>query len=181
MIEYVTLILGILIGAVVVYLLLSRRITTIVEGKARDMAIFMFNQQRDQLEQEIHKTYSAKLEEWKAIELITAIKEEREDALSRARAVLKGRIGEQMAPMLPEFVDKYNAADARFIGNPVDYMIFKNLSHVAEGSDEAIELILLDVKSGQYASLTKVQRKIKEAIETGRVKWDMLRLFTPNE
>ena len=41
---------------------------------------------------------------------------------------LKGKIGEQMAPLLEEFYSKYDLADARFIGQPIDYIIFKNLS-----------------------------------------------------
>lgn len=73
----------------------------------------------------------------------------------------------------------YNPADSRFIGSPIDYVIFRNLSRVAEGSEEEIEIVLLDVKAGQQAGLTRVQRKIKEAVEKGRVKWDTLRLLEP--
>lgn len=175
--ELVALLFGILLGLVFAYIFFLRRIETIATARAKELATFMFEQQRAQLEQSIHQIYQAKLNEWKASELAQTVERERQDALDKARVVLKGKIGEQMAPLLPEFVSLYNPADSRFIGSPIDYVIFKNLSRVAEGSEEEIEIVLLDVKAGQQAGLTRVQRKIKEAVEKGRVKWDTLRLL----
>ena len=62
-------------------------------------------------------------------------------------AVLKGKIAEQMAPLLPGFLAKYNPADARFIGSPIDHLIFRNMSQ-GDDSEEPIEIVLLDVKTG---------------------------------
>jgi predicted Holliday junction resolvase-like endonuclease len=70
----------------------------------------------------IEKMYRAELECWKA----GASEEIRKDAVNRSRSTLKGKIAEQIAPMLPEFL--YNPADARFIGSPVDYIIFDGLT-----------------------------------------------------
>ena len=42
----------------------------------------------------------------------------RKDSVNRSRSTLKGRISEQMPPLLPEF--PFASADARFIGNPID-------------------------------------------------------------
>ncbi len=46
----------------------------------------------------------------------------RKETLDRSRGVIKGKIGEQLAPLLPMF--EYNPSDARFIGSPVDYIVF---------------------------------------------------------
>ncbi|MFB0500543.1 MAG: Holliday junction resolvase-like protein, partial [Candidatus Hadarchaeaceae archaeon] len=64
----------------------------------------------------------------------------RREVLERSRAVLKGRIGEQLAPLLPMF--KHEPADARFIGSPVDYLVFDGYK---EG--EPRRIIFLDVKT----------------------------------
>ena len=178
-VDIFALLVGILVGALIIYLVLHRKMCSTVESKAREMSTFMFNQQRSRLESAIHSTYAAKLDEWKATELTMTIRKERGEALDQARTVLKGKIAEQMAPMLPEFVSQYNPAEARFIGSPVDYVIFRNLSKVAEGADEPLEIILLDVKAGLQPVLTRTQKKIKESIEAGKVKWETLHVTMP--
>ena len=60
--------------------------------------------------------FQAEFEQWK----IENDKRLRKAVLDQSRVVLKGRIGEQMAPLLPLF--NYNLSDARFIGNPIDYI-----------------------------------------------------------
>ena len=70
---------------------------------------------------------------------------------------------------MPEF--KYNPADARFLGNPIDYLIFDGYSN-----DEKINLVFMDVKKGEHAKLSKKQEKIKEAVDNKRVKWQTLNL-----
>jgi predicted Holliday junction resolvase-like endonuclease len=95
----------------------------------------------------------------------------RREALERSRATLKGRIGEQMAPLLPQF--KYEPADARFIGSPVDYVIFEGHSR---GEPEGV--VFLEVKTGR-STLTPLERKLKEVVEGGRVRWETLELDHP--
>lgn len=62
-----------------------------------------------------------------------------------------------MAPLLPEFRDLYDPADARFIGSPIDYIIFKNLSKVDSAEEAPLEIVFVDVKTGKSA-LTKAQQ-----------------------
>jgi predicted Holliday junction resolvase-like endonuclease len=89
---------------------------------------------------------------------------------------LKGKIGEQIAPLLPEFFALCNPSDARFIGSPIDYLIFKNMT-CEEGNELPIEVILLDVKTGK-SGLNKVQKRIQEAVEDSRVRFHTLRIET---
>jgi predicted Holliday junction resolvase-like endonuclease len=172
--EIFALLAGLVIGGLVVYGVLSKRIFNMAEAKAKQISIQLFETQRSQLEQSINQTYRAKLEEWRATELMETVRQERADALDKSRAVLKGKIGEQLAPLLPEFLELYSASDARFMGSPIDYVIFRNLGTV-ETTEEPIEIILLDVKTGE-ATLNKTERKIKNAVEEGRVSFQILHL-----
>jgi predicted Holliday junction resolvase-like endonuclease len=99
----------------------------------------------------------------------------RKDAADRSRYVLKGKIAEHMIPMYRD-VFKYDPSDARFIGSPIDYLIFDGYTAVKDGnSNEPITVILADIKTGN-AKLNFTERKIKEAVEQGRVRWETIQL-----
>ena len=72
---------------------------------------------------------------WKSAEE----KEIRDDAIKRSQAVIKGKITEHLIPYFPDF--PYNPKDARFLGTPVDLIIFNGLSE-----DFVNEIILLEIK-----------------------------------
>jgi len=107
------------------------------------------------------------------------IVKEKKDALDQSRSVLKGKIGEQMSPLLPEFYSKYEPADARFLGSPIDYVIFKNMSKFQNKDSEPIEIILMDVKTGK-SNLEPLQKHIQKAVENGQVKFDVLKTDITN-
>ena len=99
----------------------------------------------------------------------------RKDAVDRSRYVLKGKIAEHMVPMYKD-VFKYDPSDARFLGAPIDYVIFDGYTAVKDGnSDEPITVVLADIKTGN-AKLNRTERKIKEAVEKGRVRWETIHL-----
>lgn len=93
----------------------------------------------------------------------------RKDVIKRSRASLKGKIGEQMAPLLPIF--NYEPSDARFIGSPVDYVIFEGLSR-----NEPEEIIFADVKIGKETRLNSKQRNFRRIVEEGRISWETIHL-----
>ena len=93
----------------------------------------------------------------------------RKDALERSRAALKGKVGEQMAPILPMF--EYEPADARFIGSPVDYIIFQGHSE-----EDPKSITFADVKTGKSAKLTPKQKEFKKIVEEGKVNWETIRI-----
>lgn len=82
-----------------------------------------------------------------------------------------------MAPMISEFQKDYNPADARFIGSPIDYLIFNNMSE-GKDSDEPIDIILLDIKTGK-SGLNAIQKKIKAAADAKRIDFRVLRFDIP--
>jgi predicted Holliday junction resolvase-like endonuclease len=103
----------------------------------------------------------------------------RKEVLDSSRASIKGRISEQIVPFLEQF--KYKPSDARFIGSPIDYVIFDGYTDIKDGEGEQqITVVLADVKCGKSASLTLAQRKIKEAVEKHRVKWETITIQIPS-
>lgn len=117
----------------------------------------------------IESRYRAELEQWK----VETAAEIRKDSVNRSRSTLKGKIAEQLAPVLPGFL--FNPADARFIGSPVDYIIFDGLTEVSDEKKASIRIVFMDVKKGR-AILTRTQRVIKKAIEEKAVSWETLRI-----
>lgn len=82
--------------------------------------------------------------------------------------MLKGQAAEQLAPLTANF--GYLPNDSRFLGSPIDYVVFDGLS-----DDEELEIVFLEVKSGG-ARLSAREARIKEAVLAGRVRWEELRL-----
>ncbi|MEB3767213.1 Holliday junction resolvase-like protein [Acinetobacter sp. MD2] len=104
-----------------------------------------------------------------------ALKEAQKKSVNTSRAVLKGKMAEQFAPVLPGF--NYLPSDAKFLGDPVDYVVFNGYSEFREGNAKAqdLELVLIDIKSGQ-ARLSKGQQAIAQAIQQGRVRFETIRI-----
>lgn len=92
----------------------------------------------------------------------------REDAVRRSLAVTAGKVHEQLLPYLPTF--PYNPKDVRFLGSPVDLVIFDGL---AEGRVRRV--VFVEVKTGG-AGLSARERDIREAVQNGDVEWAELRV-----
>lgn len=97
-----------------------------------------------------------------------SIKEIRKDSVTRSRSSLTGKIWEQVVSLIPGF--KHNPADMRFIGSPVDYIVFKGMS-----KKDIEKIIFLEIKTGD-SKLTEQQEKIKRAVKAGRVSWQEYRI-----
>jgi predicted Holliday junction resolvase-like endonuclease len=96
-------------------------------------------------------------------------------SVNTSRAVLKGKMAEQFAPILPEF--QYLPSDAKFLGDPVDYVVFNGYTDLRDGQGKAedVEIVLIDIKSGG-ARLTKGQQAIAQAIQQGRIRFETIRI-----
>ncbi len=113
------------------------------------------------------------LEKWKGDELEKTVK----DSVNRSRTILRGKTVEQFAPFTEEFTKDFAPSDAKFLGSPIDYIIFKNASAVTDGEDVPVTIYLMDVKTGK-SQLNKVQRAIKEAVLNHRIEWKTLEFDT---
>lgn len=112
----------------------------------------------------LEERYRLALEAWKR-----EVEEEiRRDAVEKSRAVTSGRVREHLVPYLPEF--PYNPRDARFLGSPVDMVVFDGLD---EGRVRRI--VFVEVKTGQ-SQLSRREQLVREAVLRGAVGWYELRL-----
>jgi predicted Holliday junction resolvase-like endonuclease len=89
------------------------------------------------------------------------------DAVQRSQAVTAGKVFEQLIPYLPGFA--FNPKDARFLGSPVDFVVFDGLS------DGAVRrVVFLEVKTGG-AELSRRERQVRDAVEAQQVVWAEIR------
>jgi predicted Holliday junction resolvase-like endonuclease len=86
----------------------------------------------------------------------------------KSRAVLGGQFSEQLAPYLPNF--KYLPTEARFIGKPIDFLVFKGMDE-----KKIDEVVFVEVKSGK-SKLTEQEKNLKETIEKKKVSWEEYRI-----
>jgi len=97
----------------------------------------------------------------------------RADAVARSLAVTVGKVSEQLVPYLPGF--GYNPKDARFLGSPVDFVVFDGLDAGA-----LRRVVFLEVKTGAAALSTR-ERQVRDAIGSGRIAWDELRITSKRQ
>ena len=86
----------------------------------------------------------------------------RQDAIKRSREVIHGKVTEHLIPYFPAF--PWNPSDARFLGSPIDFIVFDGLS---EGAVR--EIILVEVKSGARKVLSSRERSVARCIERGEI------------
>lgn len=92
----------------------------------------------------------------------------KKEAIMKSRAVLGGQFSEQLAPFLPDF--KYLPTECRFIGKPIDLMVFKGMDE-----KKINEVVFVEVKSGN-AKLSSQEKNLKEAVEKKNVRWEEYRI-----
>lgn len=101
------------------------------------------------------------LAEWK----LSVAKELRQDAITRSMGVNFGKITEHLLPF-SNHLTQFDPRDVRFIGSPVDLMIFDG----ATQKKDIIDIYLVEIKTGS-GKLSKKQKSIRDAIEDHRVYW----------
>ena len=94
----------------------------------------------------------------------------RADAIKRSSAVVSGKVVEHLVPYFGVF--PYNPQDVRFLGAPIDLVVFDGLS---EG--DLREIIFLEVKTNT-STLSTRERRVRDVIQARGVKWQELRIVT---
>lgn len=87
-----------------------------------------------------------------------------------SRSILGGVFSEQVAPFLPDFPKDLKASEARFIGKPIDFLIFKGMDE-----QHIDEVVFVEIKSGS-SQLSSNERSLRDAIEAKRVRWHEYRV-----
>jgi len=108
----------------------------------------------------LHQGRKLEAAEWKSGKLEGIVK----TRLKQSRAVLGGLVSEQIAPLLPDF--PFDPGDCRFIGKPVDFIVFKGMNE-----QNISEVIFLEVKSGSSKTLNQQEKRLREVIQSGGVRW----------
>ena len=98
----------------------------------------------------------------------TAVRDIRRDAVRRSAAAISGWIHEQLVPHLPGFA--FNPQDARFLGSPVDFVVFDGLA-----TGQVRRVVFLEIKTGT-SMLSQREREVRTAVQNRRVEWQELRL-----
>ncbi len=101
------------------------------------------------------------------LELPAMLREARKDAVTRSTAVTRGQAFEHLAPFTDDF--GYHPRDARFLGSPIDFIVFDGL-----GEADVREIVFVEVKTGR-SRLSARERAVRQAVLDGRVTWRELR------
>lgn len=114
---------------------------------------------KSQMWQVLTKEATVTLEQWK----VEKEKEIRQDAIDKSQSVTMGKMTEHMVPYLPGF--RFNPADARFIGSPIDFVVFDGL-----GEDDVRKIVFVEVKTGA-SNLSTRERSVRNAIQDKNIEW----------
>src|SRR5574341_408237 len=114
---------------------------------------------KSQIWEVLSKEAKVSLEQWK----VEAEKEIRKDAIDKSQSVTMGKMTEHMIPYMPGF--GFNPSDARFIGSPIDLVVFDGL-----GNDEVKKIVFVEIKTGT-STLSTRERLVRDAIIEKRVEW----------
>jgi len=95
-------------------------------------------------------------------------KDMRADSVKRSKFVTLGKIAEQFAPYLPGW--RYNPNDARFLGSPLDFIVFDGMS------DGVInEVVFIEIKTGN-AQLSSREQDLQDIICLKKVRYETIRI-----
>lgn len=131
-----------------------------VESRARDL--FETWQTRE-MEKQVSERADNMFRSWK----IDEEKKIRQDAVKKSEAVIRGKVTEHLIPYFPDF--EYNPKDARFLGSPVDFIVFDGLS---EG--DMNKVVFVEVKSGKTAVLSQREKLVRDCINKRRVTYEII-------
>jgi len=98
----------------------------------------------------------------------------RSDAVRRSQSVTKGKITEHLIPYFPDF--PYNPKDARFLGSPVDLVVFDGLSE-----DTIREIVFVEIKTAKNPTLSRREREIRDCVQAKRVGYTLLQVVPETE
>lgn len=107
----------------------------------------------------LSKDATVSLEQWK----VEAEAEIRQDAIDKSQSVTMGKMTEHLVPYLPGF--GFNPRDARFIGSPIDLIVFDGL-----GEGDVRKIVFIEIKTG-VSTLSTRERTVRDAVCAGKFEW----------
>jgi predicted Holliday junction resolvase-like endonuclease len=107
-------------------------------------------------------------QQWK----VETEKEIRKDAIDKSQSVTMGKMTEHMVPYLPGF--GFNPTDARFIGSPIDLVVFDGLS-----DGDVKKIVFVEIKTG-VSTLSTRERIVRDAVIAGKIEWQEVKVNLEN-
>ena len=95
-------------------------------------------------------------------------KKRMEKRIKLSARIISGKTIEKLLPFFKDF--KYDPHDMRFMGEPIDYIVFDGYS-----KKKLKQIVFLEVKSGK-SKLTKEQSELKKIIKKKKVKWEEVKV-----
>jgi predicted Holliday junction resolvase-like endonuclease len=87
-------------------------------------------------------------------------------AVETQRSVLKGKISEQLAPFIEGgFPEGLLPSEAHFLGNPVDFIVFKGIN-----DKKITEVVFVELKTGK-AHLNGTEYSLRDTINNKNVRF----------
>jgi predicted Holliday junction resolvase-like endonuclease len=136
-----------------------------IESRALSLKDEWVNNEKKEIERICQEKALNELNKWKT----ENEKYIRNDAIKRSGEVTRGKVFEQFIPFFPNF--PYNPKEARFLGTPVDLIVFKGLS-----DNNVTEVVFIEVKTGKTANLTRRERSLKQCIDSKAVRYKIIQL-----
>lgn len=155
-----TVLLSIILLLVVALLMLTANINKRATKRFEDFKNLELTRIRTDITNSVKEYTRVENELWKAQYEFDI----RKDAINRSRSVILGKVSEHLAPYHGDF--PFNPKDARFIGTPIDIIVFDGLDDEAE----TVNVVFVEIKTGN-SKLNQRQKRIKEAILSKNVAW----------
>jgi len=161
-----------LLSTVFILFFLYIRQTGMIESRAQE--IFETWRMREQDDLSRWKVEElGRLSDEKAATLFEGWKKREEntirlDAVKRSESVTRGKITEHLIPFFLDF--PYNPRDARFLGSPVDLIVFDGLSN-----EKITEIVFVEIKTSRNPTLTRREREVRDCVDEKRVSYRMIR------
>ena len=130
-----------------------------------DRFTFFKETETQKIQADAMKDAYMKLEQWKLDNTVRI----RLEAINMSKAVILGKVTEHLIPFMNNF--PYNHKDVRFIGSPIDLIVFDGCSD----DEDEIVIYIIEVKTGT-SKLSKMQQKIKIAVNNKRIVWQEIHL-----
>ncbi len=172
---------------IIVGIAIGFAIFKLTKGKDKNLNEDLLNQKIQTLNSQLNEQRQSFLNEKESLirerENIIKLKEEefknsekliREDAIKRSKSVMLGKMWEQIVPHYRPTDFTFVPTDARFLGSPIDFIIFKGAS---EGEIE--EVVFLEIKTSK-SRMNSQQVKLKKVIDSlgknSKVRWETINI-----
>ncbi|MEM5870784.1 MAG: Holliday junction resolvase-like protein [Candidatus Aenigmatarchaeota archaeon] len=129
------------------------------KSKINEKAFELFQKWK---EKELEKEAKLLFEKWK----IEEEKRIREDAIEKSSLTILGKVSEQLAPLILFKNYNINLKDLRFIGSPIDFIAFKNLSE-----DKPEKILFIEVKFSKNSQLSEKERMVRDLINKKKIEF----------